>query len=443
MKNMHWLLFALIAPMILLVSGCPGKPSSITKEKITLQMWIMPNSLEPVNDIYKTLEGFNKKHPNIKVVVTSVDWGSAWTKLTTAATSGDAPDIVQIGSTWVGSIAATDSLLQLNDRVASVGGKDSFVPAAWTSTGLDGTVSAIPWIVDARAIYYRKDLLQKAGVNEADLDTWESFEKALAKLKNADLKVGKNKIYPFGITGKNDWNVIHNLAPWIWGAGGDFLTPDSKKSALDSEQVYNGVMFYLDLVKKGYVPLDALELNTAQVSTSFNNGAYAMYIDGPYETRTLTTPPGQGGASESIAARHFGVAPAPKGPKGRFTFVGGSNLAIFKNSKHPNEAFEVIKYLTSFDAQVSYCKASGFLPAKLEAFNDPYFSADPRRKVFKDAVKYGRSYPCIPAWGIMEPQLNRSLGIMWDYVTGKNYSPENIKKQLKLAAQEMNSILSQ
>ena len=171
-----------------------------------------------------------------------------------------------------------------------------------------------------------------------------------------------------------------------------------------------------------------------------------MMFDGPYEVRTLTTPPAQGGASESVTARNFAVVPYPKGPKGRYTFVGGSNLAIFKYAKHKEEAFEVVKYLTTdTNAQLTDCKDSGFLPAKLSIFNEPYFSVDPARKVFREAIKYGKTYPCVSYWGILEPILTRRFGILWDYVMGskEKLDKNELANQLELAKREMETVIQQ
>jgi multiple sugar transport system substrate-binding protein len=409
-------------------------------------MWVMPNSLNPVTDIEELLKPFEEK-TGIKVKITSVDWGAGWSKITTAATSGDVPDLCQLGSTWVSAITGMGALEEISkEAIAKMGGQAAFVPVSWKTTGTEGTgkTTALPWFVDARGLYVRKDAMAKAKVSLNDLGSWDSFKSALKKLYDADLQLDNQPMAPLGISGKNDWNVIHSLAPWIWMAGGDFLSADRKRCVLDSDEAVKGLMFYLSLVKEGYVPTEYLELNTAQVSANFNSGACAMYFDGPYEIKTLTRPESEGGASNSPAAKNFTVTGYPRGPKGRVTFVGGSSLAVFKQGKNKAAALEVIKYLTSKGPQVTYAKATGFLPARVEAFNDPYFANDPNRKVFKDAVFYGRTYPSIPSWGLLEPILTRRLGIMWDYVLGgKEIKPEQIKEQLKLAKQEVESILSQ
>lgn len=444
MRKVLTVVLLLTAYFLLLTnSGCA--PAKKTGEKV-VEMWVMPNSLNPIGDVENILKSFEKE-TGIKVKVTSVDWGAAWSKITTAATSGDVPDLVQLGSTWVSAIAGMGALEELSkEAIAALGGPKTFVPVAWQTTGIEDSrkTSAIPWFVDARALFYRTDAFSRTGLTAKNLKDWNSFKAALKKLDDADLVFDDQPMAPLGVSGKNDWNVIHSLAPWIWMAGGDFLSPDRKTCTLDRNEVFNGISYYISLVREGFVPVEYLELNTAQVSSNFNSGTCALYFDGPYEMKTLTRPVSEGGAGGSPAAKNFAVAGYPRGPKGRFTFVGGSVLAIFKQAKHKAEAFEVIKYLTSKTPQVEYAKVSGFLPARRDAFDNPHFSTDPNRKVFKEAITYGKTYPAIQSWGLLEPILTRRLGIMWDYVTsGKKYKPESIKEQLKLAKKEVEAILNQ
>lgn len=402
----------LITSILSVVLGAVGfaKP-------IEIDMWIMPNSNKPAGDLEDVLKNFHRKNRNIKVKITALDWGAAWPKITTAATSGDVPDIVQLGSTWVSAISAMGVLEDFSEQVKSLGGKDAFLPSAWRTAGLEGSgqVTALPWIVDARAMYYRTDVFRQLDIKPEDLDTWEGFVTVLDKIKQADLTIDGVKVRPLGIPGKNDWNVVHNLAPFIWGAGGSFLNEDFSQSTLHEEKAVAGMDFYVDLVRKGFVPLECLEQNTAQVSTDFDNGHYAIVFDGPYKLKSLTTPAQRGGALSTIAAKKFGILPYPAGPAGRFTYVGGSNLAVFSGSKNKKEAWKVLEYLASPEAQVAYSKASGFLPANQKAFDDPYFVKDVNRKVYVEAVKYGRAYPAIPTWGLLEPAMMKRFGIMWDH----------------------------
>ncbi|OGI09503.1 MAG: hypothetical protein A2Y40_08945 [Candidatus Margulisbacteria bacterium GWF2_35_9] len=438
-------LILLLVSSIFLSIGC-GKSKANDSDVTEVTIWIMPNSLEPINDLEKVLEGFYKIHPEIRVKITSLDWGAAWVRITTAAVSGDAPDIVQLGTTWVGAISSMGALHDLSSQIDEVGGPAHFLSSSWRTSGIEGSnkVTSIPWFVDARAMYYRTDVFNKLGLTVKDLATWDSFDKTLQKIKKANLKIDGKLIQPLGIPGKNDWNVVHNLAPWIWNAGGSFLKVDDyQKSNLSAEEVAEGLNYYIGLVTKGYVTHTCLEKNTSQVENDFNNGEFAIIFDGSNELRGLTTSPEQGGASDTYVAKRFDIAPYPAGPKGRFTFVGGSNLTIFKSSKNKKEAWEVIKYLVSKEAQVEYSKRSGFMPSVVDAFEDSYFVEDNRRAVYKEAVKYGRAYPTVPSWGLIEPILARRFGIMWDYVleSKTEFSVADLKKLLKLADKEVSSIL--
>ncbi|MFA5927777.1 MAG: sugar ABC transporter substrate-binding protein [Candidatus Margulisiibacteriota bacterium] len=431
---------------LLFLTGC-GKGLSTGPKKVT--MWIMPNSQEPEKDLTAVLEPFTKANPNIQVEIVSLDWGSAWQKITAAATSGTGPDIVQLGSTWVGMVSSMEALSDLKDNVNKVGGKDIFVPLAWETSGLvsSNKVTAVPWIVDARAMFYRTDVFKKLGLGVKDLDTWESFELALEKIKKANLTINGIKVDPLGITGKNDWNIVHNLAPWIWSGGGNFFTDDYKKGNLAKSDAAKGVAFYIGLTKKGYVPLSCLEKNSYQISSEFSNGSYAVYFDGPYALKTLTTPSARGGTADLPVAKNFGVAPYPQGPKGRFTYGGGSTLSLFKYSQNKEAAWKVIEYLTTDPAaQIAYAKVTGFLPATRKAFEDPYFTSDPQRKVFSESVNFAKNYPCISYWGALEmTTLPRRFGLMWSEAMSnvQKFGYKEVLSNMETADKEIDSVLGQ
>lgn len=466
MKKGNIIKIFLFCFFVIFLLGCPKKKEEkVSTGKKVINIWIMPNSPKPIVDLEDVLSDFKKNNPDIEIVITGIDWGAAWSKITVAATSGVAPDICQLGTTWVGTIASMGALLPLNDYIHEIGGADAFLPAAWNTSGIEGSgvVVAIPWFVDVRGIYFRKDIFEKLGLTKKDLDTWESFETTLKKIKeakvvsdkNGNIYVGKEAeeilkkdptakiIEPLGIPGKNDWNVIHNFVPWIWSAGGDLLSKDRKTAIFNSKEAMKGILFYTGLVRKGLVSTKTLELNTAQVSTNFVNGEYVMYFDTSHMVKYMSIPQSEGGFAEGVASKNYDIALFPKGPAGRYHFFGGSNLAIFKYTKYPKEAWKVLAYLCSKEAQIKYSQKTGFMPARKDAFNDPYFEKDPKRKIFKEATKYGRSYPCIPSWGPIEPILTRRLGILWDYVAGVygSCTDETIKQQIDMAVQEVNSVL--
>lgn len=414
------------------------------KENVTLTAWIMPNSPKPDQDFLTAMKPYLDQNPNVKLEVTVLDWGSAWTKITTAATSGEGPDILQLGTTWVPAIAAMNGIEDVTKRVGDVGGSSGYLPASWSTTKIEGKAPnyGVPWFVDARVMFYRTDVFKKAGVDPvAAFKNWDSFKDALKKINGVDIE-GK-KIAAMGIPGKNDWNVAHNIFPWIWAAGGKVFNENNTKATFNNKEALDGVMYYTSLARDGLVDKASLEKNTSQVESDFSEGNNAVIVSGPYLVKNLATPSDKGGMGDNLAAKNYAVAPMPAGPAGIKTFIGGSNLTIFKGSKHKDAAWDIIKFLSTDTAQLEYSQLSGMLPAKKAVLDS--LAKDDKYKAFVDATQYGTSYPSVPQWGPSETALVKYFGNIWDVVAGVSgtYSEQSIQKQLDEAAKEVNGILNQ
>lgn len=414
------------------------KKEDSSKTKVT--MWIMPNSGEPETDLMKVLEPFLAANPDIEVEATVLDWGSAWTKLTTAATSGEGPDITQLGTTQVAAIAAMGALEDLTGVYDRFGGTQAFVPASLPTTQILGQGEeryGAPWFIDTRALFYRKDVCEAAGVNpETDFDTWDSFKSALQKMKG--IQIDGVEVQPFAMPGKNDWNVIHNFAPWIWGAGGDFIADDNKTSIVNEDTAFEGVKFYTELAVEGLMNMPALEKNSAEIEASFNSGEFATIFTGAYEIATLRR-------EVPELAEKIGTVPFPEGPKGRYAFFGGSDLCVFKSSKNKEAAYRVLEFLMTTEAQVEYQKLCGNLPTVNAAYETSFIADEPMRAAFKEQLQYGKAYPSVAGWGPSETLLQKGLSNVWDNVMGVygDYDPARTKEFLDQTASECTMIYNQ
>lgn len=409
-------------------------------EKTVVTMWIMPNSGEAEADFMTILEPFLEANPDIEVQPTVLDWGSAWTKLTTAATSGEGPDITQLGTTQIAAIAAMGALEDLTPVYERFGGEAAFVEATLPTTQILGAGEeryAAPWFIDTRALFYRKDICEAAGVDPTkDFETWDSFKAALTKMK--DVEIDGVKVPALGMPGKNDWNVIHNYAPWIWSAGGDFIAEDNKTSVINSQEAFEGVKFYTELATEGLMSMPALEKNSSEIEALFNAGEFASMFSGAYEIATLRR-------EQPELAEKVGTAPIPGGPEGRYAFFGGSGISVFKNSKNKEAAYRVLEYLMTPDAQIAYQEKCGNLPAVNAAFETEFVSQEEMRQAFKDQLQYGKAYPSVAGWGPSETLLQKGLSNVWDNIMGVfgTYDPAKTKEFLDQTANECTTIYSQ
>src|SRR3954454_21572924 len=171
-----------LAVLSLVVGACGGSDDNNDKAKAsgattaspaslkgqTVRLWIMNNGPKPVPDTQRIVAPFEPR-TGIKVNVELVGWDVQLDRIRNAAVSGEGPDVTQAGTTQVPFFAALGGFEDLSGRVKDIGGEAAYPQGVWNTTkiaGQDGNW-ALPWFTEARSIYYRKDVLEKAGVDPA------------------------------------------------------------------------------------------------------------------------------------------------------------------------------------------------------------------------------------------------------------------------------------
>jgi multiple sugar transport system substrate-binding protein len=401
--------------VVLAVGACASKTShtepsvgyAADQPAVTLDFWYMPYG-GPIQDkaVVQETQKFHEAHPNITINPVRIAWSDALTRLSTATTSGEGPDVTVLGTTWVGGFSALNALRPYTAReIAAVGGKDAFATASWSASHQLGseTITALPWLTDVRALFYRKDVLAKAGIDPKTAFTdWGAFENTLKKIKRS-----VHTIWPLAIGNANNFGIIHNVAPFIWGAGGNLLNESGDHALLSSPAAVDGVSYYQRLVGT-YDDPKAMRLESDAVPGAFANGTGAITIDNSQAVGDYLSDPNRTGLKAG-----WGTAPMPAGKAGRFGFFGGSGLAILKSAKHPDAAFEWVRFLTSEDSQRRYSVSSGLWPARSTAIKGTRLETDSAYAAFREMISAGRMYPSIPAWIVVESIIAKDLAELW------------------------------
>jgi multiple sugar transport system substrate-binding protein len=422
-------------------SGGQAAKSEEIQRGTTVTLWIMNNGPQPVEDMEATLEPFTER-TGIDVNVELVGWDVQFDRIRNAAVSGEGPDVTQAGTTQVPFFAALGGFEDISSRTEDIGGDAAYPEGVWQTTqvvGQDGTW-AVPWFTEARTIYYRKDVLEEAGVDPATAFTdWDAFRATLEAIKE-----NVPGIQPFGSPGKKAFDLVHHVMPFVWDAGGAELSDDASQATINSPEAAQGVQFMADLIKDGLYDPSQLERDGTQVETQFKGGKIAVWIGGPWTLQSADRPEDENWVP--AARKNVGIAPMPAGPNGdAFTFVGGSNLMMFKDTEHPNEAWELIKFLSQDQVQTDYANLMGMFPSRAEA-QQAVGESDPNHEAFFQAIQQGRTYAPIPQWGQIENAYKGRFGNILDSAAGKgggDYSPELIQQQLDEAAKEADGLLAQ
>jgi multiple sugar transport system substrate-binding protein len=423
-------------------AACGLAAAAAAARPVELSMWVMPVTLNAQHDIPALIQPWLARHPDVTVRVTVLDWESGWNKITAAAASRRGPDLLELGTTWMPAIAAMGGLERLTDaQLAEVDHGRAYYPELWKTTQVFGRpgVYGLPWYADVRAAWYRTDVFAQAGVDPKQaFATWDSFRAALRKV-DGQVVAGK-RVAALAYAGKNDWDVVHNLAPWIWNAGGDLLTPDTRHSALDQPAALKAIDFYSRLAVDGLVPPNALEKDSDILEGAFVAGDYAVIFSGPWLQRRILAAP-----ADAPVRTHVDVAPYPAGPAGRATIFSGSNLAIFKGSRHKAEAWALLKYLGDRPAQVELAKLASMMPTRPDAAMDPSLQARPAFAKITAIALDGRAYPPIPAWGPLEAVYTKHLGQLAELASGISgaYSTAAMKAEIARTVKEADKVLEE
>jgi multiple sugar transport system substrate-binding protein len=450
-----WLIALVLALVVAACGGDDNDKSSSTskpaananalKKGTTVNFWIMPNGPQPKADMEKTVAAFEQQ-TGVKVNVEVVGWDVQLDRIKNAAVSGQGPDVTQAGTTQVPFFAALGGFEDLSSRISEIGGKSAYAPGVWQTTqlqGQDGTY-AVPWFTEARAIYYRKDVLEKAGIDPATAFTdTNAFQQTLRTIKEKVPEIGGKPISPFGMPGKKAFDLVHHVMPFVWDNGGAELSDDASKSTINSAEAEKGVDFVAQLVKQGLFDKSMLERDGTQVENQFKGGRLAVWIGGPWVLSTITRTDDKNWVK--AARDNVGVAAMPSGPAGKaFTFVGGSNLMMYKSSKNKNEAWALMKYLSGDGVQKSYADLLSFFPARL-APQEQVGNSDDNHKAFYSAIKQGRTYAPIAQWGAIENAYKGRFGNILDSAAGqgKPFNEGEVKSELNAAAKEADALLAQ
>jgi multiple sugar transport system substrate-binding protein len=450
-----WLIALVLALVVAACGGDDNDKSSSTskpaananalKKGTTVNFWIMPNGPQPKADMEKTVKPFEQQ-TGVKVNVEVVGWDVQLDRIKNAAVSGQGPDVTQAGTTQVPFFAALGGFEDLSSRISEIGGKSAYAPGVWQTTqlqGQDGTY-AVPWFTEARAIYYRKDVLEKAGIDPATAFTdTNAFQQTLQTIKEKVPTIGGKPISPFGMPGKKAFDLVHHVMPFVWDNGGAELSDDASKSTINSAEAEKGVDFVAQLVKQGLFDKSMLERDGTQVENQFKGGRLAVWIGGPWVLSTINRTDDKNWVK--AARENVGVAAMPTGPAGKaFTFVGGSNLMMYKSSQNKNEAWALMKYLSGDSVQKSYAELLSFFPARL-APQEQVGNSDDNHKAFYSAIKQGRTYAPIAQWGAIENAYKGRFGNILDSAAGqgKPFNEGEVKSELNAAAKEADALLAQ
>jgi multiple sugar transport system substrate-binding protein len=350
---------------------------------VVVKFWAMGTEAEYTK---KLVPEFEKRNPGIRVEVQQIPWTAAQEKLITAFASDNTPDACQLGNTWVPQFSSLKALEDLNKWIDSsaVIQKDKFFEGVWETNVINGRTFGIPWYVDTRLLFYRTDVLSRAGYDHPP-ENWNELLDVSRKIKT--LSKGAEK-YPIYIP-VNEWAtfIIFGLQ-----AGADLLKDENTSGNFSSPEFKVAFDYLIRFHKEKLTPFGMLQVSN--VYQALQEEFISMYISGPWNIPEFKK------WMKGDLADKWMTAPLP-GYKDEYpgiSLAGGSSLVMFESSEHKSETWKFLEYLSEAKTQIEVYKLMSNLPSVKDAWNDPVLSSDKYMKPFYIQLEHVVAAPKIPEW---------------------------------------------
>lgn len=406
---------ALLLALVMLppLAGCTGKgPKPIT---LTYMQWGDP---QEVGITEKLLAAFEKTHPGINVnIIHATDYQ---TKLNIMMAGGTPPDVFYVDASDFARHVDNGSLLDLTPFIQADPDLKlaDFYPhllAAFTS---NGRLMGIPKGFTTLVMYYNQNFFDEEHLKYPDSSwDWKTFLENCQKLTK-----------PKGSRGIHQYGVLAGMGfeAFIYQNRGRILSSDGRQCLLDRPEAMEAIQFLADLRNQYHVCPTTLEAQDSPVG--LNVGGSAMEFSGRWMVPRL----------REITKFTWDVAPLPKG-KVRASLLFTVCYSISKDSKHPREAWQLVRFLTGSEGQTMMSQLGLEVPSRRSVAESPAFKSDlpPRHSdVYLSALDYAVLLPYNRRWNEIRDQMNSSLDLVW---TGDRTVAEGCRE----ATQKINLILEQ
>ncbi|HHW67641.1 MAG: multiple sugar transport system substrate-binding protein [Epulopiscium sp.] len=311
------------------------KESSASSGK-TLTVAIWDTNQEP--GLTQIINDFTAE-TGIKAQIQVTPWDQYWTMLEAGATGGSLPDVFWMHSNEIAKYSQYEMLLDLTDRIKSSDKVDlsKFPQDIVEIYNWDGKQYAVPKDIDTIALWYNKTMFDEAGLEYPNENwTWDDFREACKKLTKPD-----GSQYGYAIDPSNNQDGWYNM---VYAMGGEIISADKKSSGFDKEGTIKAIEFVTDLVKQGYTPnYETMTENSA--NALFEAGKVAMITMGSWMLPEL--------CNNDYVKEHGDIAVLPKDAATgrRISIYNGLGWAASANTSMPEEAWKLIEYFGSKEAQ--------------------------------------------------------------------------------------------
>ncbi|MFR9729325.1 extracellular solute-binding protein [Saccharopolyspora sp. MS10] len=408
------------------LAGCGGEPGRLV-------YWASNQGASAARDrevLRAQLARFTAE-TGIPVEVEVIPWNDLLNRVLGAATSGTGPDLVDLGNTWSASLQATGAFLEFDEPLLDrLGGRERFLPGSMSSAGAPGGPPAsVPLYGLSYAVFYDEQRFREAGIERVPR-TWPEFLAVAERLTTGGRA---------GLTLPGASYAQNAHLAYLFGVqqGARFID-ERGAAAFTAPGAVDAVLRYVRLMSgSGVVRADDAERSSMPAAVAeFTARRAAMLIAQSSALPTI--------AASGMPVEYVGVFPLPlpdplpPGGSPARTHVGGSNVAVLRDSPRREESLRLVEFLTSRRTQVELNRSYGSLPVVTDAYDGPEFTTG-RAAVFADLLaQHSVPLPMIPNESRFETTVGAAVRDLFARAaTGGRVGREQVRAELERAQQRM------
>jgi multiple sugar transport system substrate-binding protein len=329
------------------------------------------------------ITGWNQGHPSQKVtllLLPRASNGQLAQLVANLQAKSDLYDVIDMDVIWTAEFASNGWIIPLPQSQFPLG---DFLKPAVDTARYQGRLYAVPDYSNADLLYYRKDILAKAGKQPPK--TWAQLQ-----------QLAKTVAPKYGLSGYAGTfapyeGLTVNFAAAVQSAGGSILSPEGTKVTVNSAKALQGLEFLVNGFRQGWIPRAALSYEEESAQNAFASGKFLFLDNWPDVYAALSAP----GPQNKVYGK-FGIAALP-GPDGMGSgSLGGANLAISAYSQHQRTALDFIKYMTNLDNERQMLEKGSFPPVWTRLYTDKsLIRSYPYLPVLEQAINSARPRPAI------------------------------------------------
>jgi len=374
---------AVLAAGLLFVAGCSAPSGGSAPSTNGIGPITFAIGKDNSGWLQGVITGWNQQNPGQKVtllLLPEASNGQLAQLVANLQAKSDLYDVIDMDVIWTAEFASNGWIIPLPQSQFPLG--DFLKPAVDTAM-YQGRLYAVPDYSNADLLYYRKDILAKAGKQPPK--TWAQLQQ-LAKTV-----APKYGLYGYAGTFAQYEGLTVNFAEAVQSAGGAILSPEGTEVTVNSAKALRGLDFLVDGFRQGWIPKVALTYEEESSQDAFAAGKFLFLNNWPDVYAALSVP----GPQNKVYGK-FGVAALP-GPDGTgSSSLGGANLAISAYSQHQLTALNFIKYMTDLPNERQMLEQGSFPPVWTQLYTDQnLIRSHPYLPVLEQAINSARPRPAI------------------------------------------------